>query len=112
MKCSITIFIRELVKGNPKLGTVYDLPASDEDYSCGIQMAIGQAASIIEHEYKTTLPVWQIKQAKGSTWNKRYFRINFTDQQKRDIRKNCADGVRRNLLENDFAGSVVINIYP
>lgn len=112
MKCSITIFIRQLVKGNPKLGTVYDLPASDEDYSCGIQMAIGQAASIIEHTYKTSLPAWQIKQSKGSTWYKKFYRINFTKEQKSDIRKNCSEGVRQNLMNNDFAGSVVINIYP
>jgi hypothetical protein len=112
MKCSITIYIRKHIKGQKSLGPIYDVPAADIDRSCDVLMALGEAASFIEAEYKTQVPVYQIKQAKGSTYYKRFYRINFTDKQKKDIRKNCADGVRRNLVENDFAGSVIINIYP
>ena len=110
MTCTITVFIRKKIKGQKRLGNILDAPVVDIERSCGVQMAIGEAASFIEHEYKTHLPVYQIKQAKGSNWYKRFYRINFTDDQQRDIRKNCIPGVKQNLLNNDFAGTVIINV--
>lgn len=111
MKCTITVFIRKKIKGQKKLDFIIDMPACDEEYSCNVPMAIGEAASIIERVYKTTLPAYQIKQAQGSNFFKKYYRINFTEQQKRDIRRNCNAGVRQNLLDNDFAGTVIINVW-
>ncbi len=111
MKCTITVFIRKKIKGQKRLGFIIDMPACDEERSCGIQMAIGEAASFIEREYRTTLPAYQIKQAQGSNFFKKYYRINFTEQQKADIRRNCNPGVRQNLLDNDFAGTVIINVW-
>lgn len=108
MTCTITVFIRKKIKGQKRLGNILDAPAADIDYHCSVPMAIGQAAAIIEKEYKTHLPAYQIKQAQGSNYYKRYFRVNFTEEQKRDIRKNCLPGVKNNLMENDFAGTVII----
>ena len=112
MKCFITIFIRKKVQGQKKLGVIYDMPVCDQEYSCSVLMAVSQAAAIIEQEYKTTLPAFQIKQAQGSTPIKKFYRINFTEQQKRDIRRNCTPGVRQNLANNDFAATVIINVIP
>ena len=110
MTCIITIFLRKKIKGQKKLGNILDAPLIDQEYSCSVPMAISQAAAVIEHEYKTHLPAFQIKQAQGSNHYKRFFRINFKPEQIRDIRRNCEKGVKANLTENDFAGTVIINV--
>ena len=110
MKCFITIFIRQKIQGQKHLGDTYDTPAYNEVRSCSVPMAISETASLIERKYRTILPAYQIRQSKSSTWNKRFYRINFTEQQKRDIRRNCSDNVRQNLLNNDFAGTAIINV--
>ena len=110
MTCIITIFIRKKIKGQKRLGNILDAPIIDQEYSCSVPMAISQAAAVIEHAYNTKLPAFQIKKAQGSNYYKRFFRVNFNAEQIRDIRRNCQQTVKANLTQNDFAGTVIINV--